>query len=171
MQPNSLTPLLALNGQMIEPGQPGWADATQAFNLAIAQEPALVALPADEHDVIAIVNFAREHGMQVAPQRTGHNAEPLGAMDDVILVKTDALQGVEIDVERRIARVRSGSKWGDVVPRASELGRAASTTTTTRSCFGRCAAAAATSASSPRSSSACIRSRRSTPACSSSRGS
>ena len=43
----------------------------------------------------------------------------------MILVKTDALQGVEIDVERRVARVRSGAKWKNVVPRASELGLAA----------------------------------------------
>jgi FAD/FMN-containing dehydrogenase len=112
-------------GTVIEPGGDGWDAATQAFNLAFVQEPALVAIPADERDVVAIVNFARERGLQVAPQRTGHNAEPLGAMDDVVLVKTDALQGVEIDVERRVARVLSGSKWGDVVPRASELGLAA----------------------------------------------
>jgi FAD/FMN-containing dehydrogenase len=111
-------------GALIEPGQPGWEAGTQAFNLALAQEPALVAVPADERDVIAVVDYAREHGMQVAPQRTGHNAEPLGALDDVILVRTDALLGVEIDVERRIARVRAGSKWAEVVPRASELGLA-----------------------------------------------
>jgi hypothetical protein len=111
-------------GALIEPGQPGWEAGTQAFNLALAQEPALVAVPADERDVIAVVDYAREHGMQVAPQRTGHNAEPLGVLDDVILVRTDALLGVEIDVERRIARVRAGSKWADVVPRASEFGLA-----------------------------------------------
>ena len=73
-------------------------------------------------DVITIVNFARDNGMQVAPQRTGHNAEPLGDLSELILVKTDALQGVEIDVERRIARVASGAKWAEVVPLASELG-------------------------------------------------
>jgi FAD/FMN-containing dehydrogenase len=112
-------------GAVIEPEGKGWADATQAFNLAFTQEPELVVVPADEHDVITIVDFARANGMQVAPQRTGHNAEPLGSMDNVVLVKTDALQGVEIDAERRIARVRSGAKWGDVVPRASELGLAA----------------------------------------------
>jgi hypothetical protein len=111
-------------GALIEPGKPGWEAGTQAFNLALAQEPALVAVPADERDVVAVVDYAREHGMQVAPQRTGHNAEPLGALDDVILVRTDALLGVEIDVERRIARVRAGSKWADVVPPASELGLA-----------------------------------------------
>jgi FAD/FMN-containing dehydrogenase len=112
-------------GALIEPGQAGWDAGTQAFNLAFVQEPALVAIPADEQDVIAVVDFAREHGMQVAPQRTGHNAEPLGAMQDVILVRTDALRGVEIDARRRIARVRSGCKWQDVMPRASELGLAA----------------------------------------------
>ena len=112
-------------GAVIEPGRDGWDAATQAFNTTIVQQPALVAVPADAEDVVAVVEYAARQGMQVAAQRTGHNAEPLGAMDDVILVKTDALQGVEIDVERRIARVASGSKWGDVVPKASELGLAA----------------------------------------------
>ena len=112
-------------GALVLPGEDGWERATEAFNLAVVQEPALVALPADEDDVIAVVNFAREHGLRLAPQRTGHNAEPLGAMDDVILVKTDALRGVEIDSVRRTAHVRSGCKWGDVVPQASELGLAA----------------------------------------------
>jgi FAD binding domain/Berberine and berberine like len=112
-------------GAVIEPGRDGWDAATQAFNLTVVQQPALVALPADAEDVVEIVDFARSNGMQVAAQRTGHNAEPLGTLDDVILVKTDNLKGVEIDAERRVARVGAGSKWGDVVPPASDLGLAA----------------------------------------------
>jgi FAD binding domain/Berberine and berberine like len=112
-------------GALVEPGDPGWGAATQAFNTAFVQEPEFVAVPADEQDVVTIVDYARANGLQVAPQRTGHNAEPLGAMDDVILVKTDALQGVQLDADRRIGRVRSGAKWGNVVPAASELGLAA----------------------------------------------
>jgi FAD/FMN-containing dehydrogenase len=114
-----------LKGAVIEPGRDGWDAAAQAFNLTVVQQPALVALPADAADVIEIVDFARANGMQVAAQRTGHNAEPLGALDDVILVKTDNLKGVEIDADRRIARVGAGSKWADVVPPASDLGLAA----------------------------------------------
>ncbi len=113
-----------VKGAVIEPGGPGWEPATQAYNLTVTQEPAIVALPEDVADVVAIVNFARERGYQVAPQRTGHNAEPLGALDDVILLRTDRLRSVEIDTERRIARVGSGTKWEDVVPQASELGLA-----------------------------------------------
>jgi hypothetical protein len=114
-----------LKGAVVEPGRYGWDAATQAFNLTVVQQPALVALPADVEDVIEIVAFARANGLQVAAQRTGHNAEPLGALDDVILVKTDNLKGVEIDAGRRIARVGAGSKWADVVPPASDLGLAA----------------------------------------------
>jgi FAD/FMN-containing dehydrogenase len=43
----------------------------------------------------------------------------------VILLRTDRLRGVEIDPERRIARVLAGSRWEEVVPAASELGLAA----------------------------------------------
>jgi FAD/FMN-containing dehydrogenase len=110
---------------VLEPGAEGWDAATQAYNLTCVQAPALTVVPSDVQDVIEVVDFARENGLQVAPQRTGHNAEPLGALEDVILLKTDALRGVEIDAERRIARVRSGAKWADVVPAASELGLAA----------------------------------------------
>ena len=114
-----------MRGAMLAAGEPGWDTARQAYNLVVEQTPELIALPADEQDVVAVVEFARENGLQVAPQRTGHNAEPLGSLEGVILLKTDGLIGVEIDVERRIARVGAGVKWGDVVPRASELGLAA----------------------------------------------
>src|SRR5262245_66575672 len=85
-----------LDGPCLDRDHPGWDAATQAFNLAVLQEPAAVVFPAHERDVMAVVDFARDYGLQVAPQRTGHNAEPLGALDDVILVRTDALCGVEL---------------------------------------------------------------------------
>jgi len=110
---------------LIEPGDPAWTAATGTFDLTVAQEPALVALPETEADVVAVVDFAREHGMQVAPQRTGHNAKPLGPLDDTILLRTDRLQGVELDLDRRVARVRAGARWEDVVPAASAAGLAA----------------------------------------------
>ena len=114
-----------VRGAVLEPGQPGWDVATLAYNTSFVQEPTAVAVPEDERDVAEIVRYAAANGLQVAPQRTGHNAEPLGAMDDVILLRTDRLRGVEIDAERRVARVRAGSKWEEVVPRASDLGLAA----------------------------------------------
>jgi UDP-N-acetylenolpyruvoylglucosamine reductase len=112
-------------GAAVAPGDERWDAARQAFNVLVDQRPALIAFPADEHDVAAAVRFARENGLRVAPQRTGHNAGPLGALDDTILLKTDALQGVAIDAARKVARVGAATRWADVVPQASELGLAA----------------------------------------------
>jgi FAD/FMN-containing dehydrogenase len=107
---------------LVAPGDARWAAATQTFDLTVVQEPALVGLPECDVDVVALVAFARERGLQVAPQRTGHNAKPLGSLDDVLLVRTDAMQGVALDLDRRIARVRAGSRWADVLPAASAHG-------------------------------------------------
>ena len=111
-------------GTVVAPGDAEWDVARQAWNLAVDQRPALVAIPADEDDVVAIVNFAREHGLRVAPQGTGHNATPLGSLERTILLKTSALRGVEIDAEHRTARVRAGALWAEVTGPASEHGLA-----------------------------------------------
>ncbi len=65
------------------------------------------------------------NGRRVAAQRTGHNAAPLGSLAGTVLVRTAGLGGVEIDAEAGSARVGAGALWGDVVPKASELGLAA----------------------------------------------
>jgi FAD/FMN-containing dehydrogenase len=111
--------------RIVERDDPGWAVATRAFDLTVVQQPAAVATPRSDAEVVAIVDFAREHGLQVAPQRTGHNARPLGSLEDAILLRTDLLQGVEIDRDRRVARIGGGARWADVLPAASAAGLAA----------------------------------------------
>ncbi len=112
-------------GDAYAPGEDGWNAERVAFNLTVDQTPALVAVPADADDVAAIVRFARDHGLRVAAQRTGHNAGPLGSLERTILLKTTRLDAVEIDAAARRARVGAGARWEDVVPAASELGLAA----------------------------------------------
>jgi hypothetical protein len=114
-----------LLGHVAVPGDDDWDEARQAWNLAVDQQPAAVALPETAEDVVAIVEFARANGLRVAPQGTGHNASPLGALDDTVLVKTSRMRGVWIDAEARIARVEAGVIWIDVVNAAAEHGLAA----------------------------------------------
>jgi len=84
-----------------------------------------VALPETADDVVAIVDFAREHGLRVAPQGTGHNAGPLGWLDETIVLKTSRMRGVAIDPESRRARVDAGVLWMEVTEAAAEQGLAA----------------------------------------------
>ena len=113
-----------LSGRVSTAQDADWDTARQAFNLAVDQRPAAVVHPADARDVIAAVAFAREHGLRVAPQSTGHNAGPL-ELEDTLLLKTSELRGVEIDAGARRARVGAGVTWGDVVPPAAEQSLAA----------------------------------------------
>jgi FAD/FMN-containing dehydrogenase len=46
----------------------------------------------------------------------------VGALEGVLLVDTSRLRGVEIDAERRVARVQAGAQWADVLPAAGEHG-------------------------------------------------
>jgi FAD/FMN-containing dehydrogenase len=112
-------------GEVVTRVDAGWDTARQAWNLVVDQRPALVALPACVDDVVEIVSFAREHGLRVAPQGTGHNAAPLGDLAGTILLKTSRLRGVSIDPERRIARAEAGVVWIEVVEAAAEHGLAA----------------------------------------------
>jgi hypothetical protein len=109
-------------GEVVLPGDDEWETARLAWNLAVDQRPAAVVLPETAEDVVAVVNFAREHGLRVAPQGTGHNAGPLGALEDTVLLKTERMRSVRIDAADRRARVEAGVLWAEVTEAASEHG-------------------------------------------------
>jgi FAD/FMN-containing dehydrogenase len=124
--PDFATLAASIAGALVTPGDPDWDTARGAWNLAIDQRPAAVALPESAADVVAIVDFARQNGLGVAPQGTGHNAAPLqDRIGETILVKTERMRGVEIDPEARIARAEAGALWMDVTGPAAEHGLAA----------------------------------------------
>jgi hypothetical protein len=114
-----------LDGEVVAPDDESWDEARQAWNLTVDQRPAAVVLPEGVADVVATVVFAREHGLRVAPQGTGHGASALGDLGGTILLKTARMRGVEVYPKARIARVEAGALWSDVVDAAAEHGLAA----------------------------------------------
>ena len=109
---------------ILTPADPGWDDARKAWNLAVDQRPAAVALPKSADDVVAAVGFARERGLRVAAQGTGHQAAPLGDLADTVLVKTSGMRRLTIDPVRRTATAQAGVLWGEVAEAAAEYGLA-----------------------------------------------
>jgi FAD/FMN-containing dehydrogenase len=103
-----------LTGDVVSPADPGWDLARRAWNLAVDQRPVLVAVPADAADVIAVTDFARRHGLKLAPQGTGHNAAAIASLENTILVSTQRMRGVEIDHAAETARVQAGTLWLEV---------------------------------------------------------
>ena len=114
-----------ISGRVVTAADPAWDEVRQVFNLTTDLHPAAIVLPCDAVDVAITVDFARAHGLQVAPQATGHNAAALGSIPDTLLIDVRELREIQIDVEKRRVRVGAGVRWQDVVPRLSELGLAA----------------------------------------------
>ncbi len=115
---------LAIKGRVVYPTDPDWDAAHQAFSTLVDQRPEAMVFPADADDVVTIVNYAREHGVRIAPQATAHNAGPLGELDETIVVQTSDLQDVSIDPIGHRVRVGSGVKWEKVAPQLSDYGLA-----------------------------------------------
>src|SRR5262249_10530974 len=96
---------------LLTPAGPGWDDARKAWNLAVDQQPAAIALPESAADVIAVVNCAADRGWRVAAQGTGHGAASLGPLDDTVLVNTSRMRQVSIDPVARTGRAEAGAVW------------------------------------------------------------
>ena len=111
----------AIRGEIVTPADPGWDHAREPWDL-VDQRPAVVVTTLDADDVRAVVLFARRHGLRVAPQGTGHNAGPLGSLEDTMLLSTRRMRGIDIDPARRTARVEAGVLWVQVAEAAAPHG-------------------------------------------------
>jgi FAD/FMN-containing dehydrogenase len=103
-----------VRGELILPGDANYEEACKVYNGMIDKRPALIVRGVDVADVILAVNFAREHGLQLAVRGGGHNGPGLGTVDDGLVVDLSNMNGVRVDPEQRTVRVEGGATWGKV---------------------------------------------------------
>jgi FAD/FMN-containing dehydrogenase len=113
-----------LGDRVIGHQDPRWDEARRAWNLAVDQRPAAVATPASAEDVVTVVEVAREHGLRVAPQGTGHSAGPRASLEGSVLADMSRMNAVEIDPDRRRVRLQAGAQWQHVTGPAAAHGLA-----------------------------------------------
>jgi FAD binding domain-containing protein len=111
---------LSIRGRVATADDSGWDEARQAWNLAADQRPAAVAFVESADDVAKVIGFARENGLKVAGQGTGHGAMALGPLDDAILIKTERMRAVEVG--DGTARVEAGVLAEEIGGAAHEKG-------------------------------------------------
>ncbi len=95
-------------GDVVLPGDEAWDTARLAWNLAVDQRPVAVVYPESADDVVTTVLLATERGLRIAFNAGGHNAGPIDWSRDTLLLKTERMDGIEIDVTARRARVEAG---------------------------------------------------------------
>src|SRR5436190_17250460 len=104
----------SLRGRLIRPSDPDYDTARAVYNGMIDKRPALIARVSNVADVIASVNFARDHGVLLAIRGGGHNGPGLGTCDGGLVIDLSALKGVRVDAASRTVRVEGGCTSGDV---------------------------------------------------------
>jgi FAD/FMN-containing dehydrogenase len=108
------TPALSLRGPVIGRAHPEYDEARKLYNGMIDKRPMMIARCADVADVIAAVNFGRDHNLPIAIRGGGHNGPGLGSVDDGLVIDLSAMKGVRVDPGARTVRVEPGCTSGDV---------------------------------------------------------
>ncbi|MEU4604926.1 FAD-binding protein [Kribbella sp. NPDC023972] len=110
------------NGAAWLPGDAEYDVQRKSVIPTVDSRPLVVAEAYSRTDVQAAVRAAREYGVPIAVQATGHGTRV--PADGGILLKTSPMTSVLVDPERRIAKVGPGARWGAVIDAAGQFGLA-----------------------------------------------
>jgi len=80
----------------------------------IDRRPALVARCTHAEDVIAAVNFARDHDLLPAVRGGGHSVAGLGTCDGGLVIDLSSMNRVQVDPSARLARAEAGARLADL---------------------------------------------------------
>jgi FAD/FMN-containing dehydrogenase len=103
-----------LQGDLIVPADESYPDACALWNGMITRRPALLVRPSVTADVMAAVDFARDHGLPISVRCGGHNVAGTALCDGGMTIDLSRMRAVQVDPVRRIARVEGGARLGDV---------------------------------------------------------
>jgi len=107
------------------PGDPDYELATRVFNLAAPVAPAAAVTARTVDEVRVAIRHAQAEGRGVRMLTTGHASGSYRPMDDAVLIRTEMAGSVDVDSERRIARIPAGTQWTDVAAATAPYGLAA----------------------------------------------
>lgn len=101
-------------GDVLSPDDDGYDEAREVWNAMIEKYPAAIARCAGTADVIAAVNFAREHDLPIGVKGNGHNVAGNAVCNDGITIDLSGLTAVRVDPTAQTARVEPGATLADV---------------------------------------------------------
>jgi hypothetical protein len=82
------------------------------IDAAVAAGPDTIAPTDIVLDVLYLDAQTRDPGLRVVPQRTGHNAGPLGDIAGTVLLRTDAMREVSLSTHSGAPRVSQRARSG-----------------------------------------------------------
>ena len=101
----------ALRGPLLLRSDPGYVEACSIWNSMVTKQPALIARVSGPADVVACVNFARDHDLPLSIRGGGHNIAGAALCEGGLMIDMSLRRSVRVDTGRQIVRAEAGATW------------------------------------------------------------
>src|ERR1700730_17925025 len=89
--------LKGLTGTVIKPADEAYDDARKVWNGMIDRRPSLIVRCQTSEDVVASVNFARDHNLLLAVRGGAHNVAGNATCDDGMVIDLSEMKQVTVN--------------------------------------------------------------------------
>lgn len=103
-----------LRGALLRPDDPSYDHARCVWNGMFDRRPAAIARVSGAVDVVAVVEYARETGIELAVRGGGHSSAGYSTVDDGIVLDLSGMSAVWVDPRAKVVRAQAGALWGDL---------------------------------------------------------
>src|SRR5712671_4007466 len=97
-----------LRASLLLSGDEGYDEARTVWNALIDHRPALIARCSGAADVVAAVQFARQHDLRVSIKGGGHGVAGKAVCDGGLMIDLSRMKSIRVDPVARIVRAEPG---------------------------------------------------------------
>ena len=105
---------LSLKGQAVLPGDRDYDAARTIWNAMIDRRPGVIVRCAAADDVPPVIQFARDHGLEISVRGGGHNIAGSALTDGGVTIDLSQMKNVVVDAAKKRAYVEPGATLADV---------------------------------------------------------
>jgi FAD/FMN-containing dehydrogenase len=101
-------------GEVITGADDAYDDARRLWNAVHDRRPAVILRPRKASEVATAIAFGRDNDLEITVRSGGHSTTGLRGSDGGLVIDMTAMRGVQVDPERRVARVNGGTLLGEL---------------------------------------------------------
>ncbi len=113
-----------VKGKVILPGDNNYDEARSIYNAMIDKKPAAFLVCMNANDVVQGVKFAKGKNLEVSIKSGGHNGAGFALVNGGLVIDLSEMKDIQIDSEKRTAKIQSGNTLKEVDKATHEFGLA-----------------------------------------------